>query len=648
MEELIRKLNEAAKAYYSTNTEIMTNKEYDDLYDELSHLEEESGIILGGSPTQKVGYEVVSELPKIRHARPMMSLDKTKDIQALASFLGPYKGLLEWKLDGLTVVLTYEGGVLEQAATRGNGEIGEVITNNARVFRGVPLAIPFKGHLVVRGEALISYADFERINESLDPSEQYKNPRNLCSGSVRQLDSRIAAQRNVTVIAYTLVETSEPEETFHDSKASQLSWLEQLGFSVVDHVSVDAATLPEAEKSFTSKVASFPYPVDGLVLTMDSLSESRRQGVTAKFPRDSMAFKWQDEEAETTLLDIEWSPSRTGLINPVAIFEPVELEGTTVQRASLHNVSILKELKLGIGDKIKVYKANMIIPQISENLTKSGTAVIPDTCPRCGGPTQVITHEDVQELICLNPSCPAKLIKALSHFVSRQAMNIEGLSDATLEKMAERGWLNSFADLYRLKDHKEEIETMEGFGRKSCEKLLSSIENSRHTELYRLLNALGIPGIGAANARVLSDAAGQDFDKLRSADEEWLSQIEGIGPVLAEGIVRFFAQEDNRRMVDDLLPYLSIQKAETASKEDQPLKGLTFVITGSLHHYENRDAMKEALMKKGAKTAGSVSSRTSYLINNDLSSTSGKNQKAKELGIPIISEEEAMAMMNAD
>ncbi len=643
MQELIYQLNEAAYAYYQTDREIMSNFEYDALYDELQKLEEESGIVLSGSPTQRVGYEVVSSLPKVEHASPMKSLDKTKDAQALAAWLGENEGILSWKLDGLTVVLTYENGSLIQAATRGNGEIGEDITPNAKVFRNVPLKIPYRGRLVVRGEALISYPDFERINQGLEEGQQYKNPRNLCSGSVRQLDSSITAQRGVYFVAYTVVESELTMIDFEDSKQKQMTFLQQQGFQIVEHEIVTGEQLPEAVLRFAQKIPELIFPVDGLVVTLDSMGLSESLGSTAKFPRDSMAFKWQDEEAKTQLLEIEWSPSRTGLINPVAIFEPVELEGTTVQRASLHNVSILQELELGIGDEITVYKANMIIPQVSKNLTRSAGAEIPKSCPRCGGETQVVSRDDVKVLMCTNPGCPAKLLKALEHFVSRQAMNIDGLSEATLERMADQGWLESFADLYRLKDHQDEIRQMEGFGEKSCEKLLASIEESRHRELYRVLSGLGMPGIGSAGAKLLAKSFGQNLQELMAADAERLAQIDGIGPVLAEAIVRFFEQKENRAMIDDLMQYVEIE--EGVPQEAQTLEGKTFVITGSLEHFENRDALKELLESRGAKVAGSVSKKTSFLVNNDVESSSSKNKKAKELGIPIINEDSLMEML---
>ncbi len=645
MKELIVTLNEAAYAYYQGEKEIMSNFEYDLLYDELLDLEKKTGTILAQSPTQKVGYEVVSSLPKVRHQSPMKSLDKTKDIEALASFLGEHKGMFSWKLDGLTIVLTYEGGRLTQAATRGNGEIGEVITNNARFFKGVPGKIAYEGHLVVRGEALISYKEFERINASLPAGEQYKNPRNLCSGSVRQLDSRIAAERNVEVVTYTLVESDLPEDTFEDSKEKQLLWLASQGFTPVEYRMVTGSMVADAEKSFADSIPSMAFPVDGLVLTMDSLSESRAAGFTAKFPRDSMAFKWQDENAETTLIDVEWSTSRTGLINPVAIFEPVELEGTTVQRASLHNVSYLRDLKLRIGDRIKVYKANMIIPQISENLTKSGPLDVPAFCPRCGGRTEVVDHDGVQELICTEPSCPAKIIRALEHYVSRAAMNIDGLSTATIERLVEKGWLDSFSDLYLLKEHREEIASLEGYGERSCEKLLSAIEASKDCELYRLLSAIGIPGIGTANARVLADAAHQDIEVLLSKDAQWYADLDGIGEIMAESITRFFAHDTNKEELRKILSFVRIKEEQVKEEGGIDLSGLTFVVTGSLNHFENRDALKETLISMGAKVAGSVSKNTNYLINNDSQSGSSKNKKAKELGVKIITEEELLQMI---
>ena len=640
MKELIGLLNEAAYQYYQKDTEIMSNREYDALYDELIALEEKTGTVLSSSPTQKVGYEVRSALPKVRHESPMLSLDKTKDRDALAAWLGDQKGLLSWKMDGLTVVLTYRGGELFQAVTRGNGEIGEEITANARTFRNIPLKIAYQGDLVLRGEAVMSYKEFDRINEELDESEQYKNPRNLCSGTVRQLDSSVTAKRGVYFIAFGLV-SHEGDVDDKDSKLEQLRFLERQGFQAVETVEVTAENILDAVAGFEARIRGQEFPSDGLVLTYDSLSYSASLGRTAKFPRDSYAFKWQDELAETTLREIEWNTSRTGLINPVAIFDPVELEGTTVRRASLHNVSILKELKLGLGDRITVYKANMIIPQINENLTKSGSYQLPEVCPRCGADAVVEgTEEGTQVLKCTNPICPARLVQAFTHYVSRNAMNVDNLSEATLEKFTELHWLDRFGDLYRLKDHREELTKMEGFGEKSAERLLSSIEASRHTELYRVLNALSIPGVGEASGKVLSRHFHGSIEALRAAEEEELSAIEGFGSITAHAIYSFFRTPANVEMLDDLLPFLDIAAEEEVPQDEQPLSGLQFVITGSLSHFENRKELQNLIEKMGGKAATSVSAKTSFLINNDALSSSSKNKKAKELGIPILTEEE--------
>ena len=638
MKELVRILKEAAYQYYQKDTEIMSNFEYDALYDELVALEEKTGTILSGSPTQSVGYEVRSQLPKVRHESPMLSLDKTKDRDALKAWLGDQTGLLSWKMDGLTVVLTYRGGQLEQAVTRGNGEIGEEITANARVFRNVPLRIPFQGALVLRGEAVMSYAEFDQINEGLEPDAQYKNPRNLCSGSVRQLDPRVTEQRGVYFIAFGLV-SAENGPDFEDRKFNQMAFLKEQGFQTVETRVVTGDTILDEVEAFSDRIRTQEFPSDGLVLTYDSLSYSVSMGRTAKFPRDSYAFKWKDETADTTLLDIEWNTSRTGLINPVAIFAPVELEGTTVQRASLHNVSILEELELGLGDTITVYKANMIIPQIAENKTKSANYVLPDTCPRCGGEAVIVESAGTRVLMCSNPACPAKLVQAFTHFVSRGAMNIDGLSEATIEKLAELGWLTRFGDLFRLKEHKEELMQLDGFGAKSADKLLDSIERSRTTEFYRVIGALGINGVGEASAKVLGRYFKQDISKLRQADEEELAGVEGFGQITAHSIVSFFRTPANIEMLDDLLPFLTIAPPEEESGE-KPLEGLQFVITGAVHRVPNRKALQDLIEQMGGKAASAVSAKTSFLINNDALSTSGKNKKAKELNVPIITEDE--------
>lgn len=653
MRELVDLLNRASRAYYAGDEEIMSNYKYDALYDELADLESKLGITLSNSPTVNVGYESARELPKERHERPMLSLDKTKDRDALATWLGEHKGLLSWKMDGLTVVLTYRDGRLFKAVTRGNGLEGEVITPNARVFRNIPLTISYKGTLILRGEAVIRYSDFNRINEELEADAaatgnlsevRYKNPRNLCSGSVRQLNSEITAKRNVYFYAFALVQAEGVD--FHDSREQQFLFLREQGFETVEYVAVTGSTVVEAVSEFEKRVRRNDIPSDGLVLLLDEIAYGDSLGTTAKYPRNAIAFKWADDTQETTLVEVEWSASRTGLINPVAVFEPVELEGTTVRRASVHNVSIVKSLELGIGDRIAVYKANMIIPQIAENLTRSGGLKIPEVCPVCGHSTQIRRDNDTEVLMCTNPDCPAKKIKAFSLFVSRNAMNIDGLSEMTLEKLIARGFIHEYADIYHLGDHREEIEQMEGFGAKSCSNLLAAIERSRITVLSRVIYAMGIPGIGAAGARRLCTYFQDELDRLREADTDMLSGIEDIGPVLAGNIYNYFHSE-RAKALDDLLPELTIERA-AHEEAVQTLAGQTFVITGGLEHFANRDELKSLIVSLGGKAAGSVSSRTSYLINNDAASNSSKNRRAKELGIKIISESEFLHMIGRE
>ena len=652
--ELTALLKEASRVYYSEDREIMSNMQYDTLYDELEALERETGLILADSPTVNVGYESVEELPKERHERRMLSLDKTKSREDLAAWLGSQEGLLSWKLDGLTVVLTYSGGTLQKAVTRGNGEIGEVITPNARVFKNIPLSLPFKGNLILRGEAVIRYSDFEKINEKLEEEAaekgllgdvKYKNPRNLCSGSVRQLNNKITAERGVRFYAFSLVEAEGV--SFDNSHEKEFLFLKELGFETVEYIKVTADTLSAGIDVFEEKIQHYDIPSDGLVLLMDDIAYGESLGTTAKFPRNAMAFKWADEQQETTLTDVEWSASRTGLINPVAIFEPVELEGTTVKRASVHNVSIVRSLKLGIGDRIRVYKANMIIPQISENLTMSDSLEIPSVCPVCGGQTQIRREVDTEVLVCTNPDCTAKKIKSFAHFVSRNAMNIEGLSEMTLEKFIGRGFIHNFADIYHLEDFRSQIEEMEGFGRRSYENLAASIMRSRQTTLSRVLYAVGIVGIGTANARLICDHYQNDLQSILAASADELGEIEGIGPVLAASVSDFLKDEKNRERLDALLSELEIE-APRKNEKPQVLAGKTFVITGKVYKFENRDALKDYIVELGGKAAGSVSANTDYLINNDVTSTSGKNKKAKQLGVPIISEDEFLAMAEAE
>lgn len=642
MNELISILNEASKAYYAEDREIMSNYEYDKLYDELVALEAETGTVLALSPTVNVGYEAVNELPKEAHESPMLSLDKTKDRDALRSWLNGHEALLSWKLDGLTVVLTYENGSLVKAVTRGNGEVGEVITNNAKTFINLPHTISYKGNLVIRGEAVISYEDFEKINAEIpEEGAKYKNPRNLCSGSVRQLNNEITAKRRVRFVAFNFVSTSDFE---FNLRSEQFEFLKSQGFEVVEYYSVNEENILERVEYFAKKITDYEIPSDGLVLTYNDIAYGRSLGRTAKFPRDAIAFKWADETAQTTLLDMEWSPSRTGLINPVAIFEPVELEGTTVSRASVHNVSIVKNLELGIGDQITVFKANMIIPQIEENLTRSGKLIIPDKCPACNEKTIIKKENDVETLYCTNPECPAKKIKSFSLFVSRDAMKIDGLSEATLEKFLARGYVKEYADLYKLERYKGEICEMEGFGEKSYTKLIEAINSSREVMLPNLIYALGILNIGLSNAKVICKSFDYDIDKIRCLSVEELSQIDKVGEVIAKSFTSYFEDLNNCRIFDNLYRELNVKIPEKG-EENSNITGKTFVITGSLNTYENRNALKELIENLGGKVAGSVSAKTDYLINNDVTSNSSKNKKAKELGVAIISEDDFNALL---
>ena len=645
--ELVALLREAGLAYYQQSREIMSNFEYDRLYDELAELEQKTGLVLAGSPTQNVGYEVVSTLPKERHEKPMLSLNKTKSVEELKEWLGEQQGILSWKMDGLTIVLTYEEGRLEKAVTRGNGEIGEVITGNAKVFTNVPLTISYQGQLILRGEAVIRYSDFEKINAQIeDVDAKYKNPRNLCSGSVRQLNSEITAQRNVRFYAFSLVKADGVD--FKNSRKEQFAWLRSQGFETVEYKEVTAETLPEKVQEFSEAVAGNDTPSDGLVLLMDDIFYGQSLGRTAKFPRDSIAFKWADEIQETTLSYIEWSASRTGLINPVAVFEPVELEGTTVSRASVHNISIMEGLDLGAGDRITVYKANMIIPQIADNLTRSGVRDIPETCPVCGGVTEIRQVNDVKSLYCTNPDCQAKKIKSFTLFASRDALNIGGFSEATLEKFIGVGFIHEYADIFHLDDHEAEIVTMEGFGQKSFDNLMAAIKKASETTLPRLVYSLGVAGIGLANAKMLCRHFKYDFDAMRKARKEELVAVDGIGEVLADAWISYFADEKNQKIVDHLLHEVTIEKeeAEEGGEGAAKFEGMTFVVTGSVEHFKNRKELQAEIEKRGGKVTGSVTAKTTYLINNDTASSSSKNKKAKELGIPILSEEDFLALMN--
>ncbi len=647
LRELTELLNRAAFAYEQEDREIMSNLEYDRLYDELKALEEETGIVMANSPTMRAGYEVLSELPKVRHESPMLSLDKTKDPAALSAWLKDKEGVLSWKLDGLTIVLTYRNGKLFQAATRGNGEVGEIITNNAKVFKNIPLSIPFSGELILRGEAVIKYSDFEKINAGIEDVEaRYKNPRNLCSGSVRQLSNEITAKRNVHFFAFTLVSARMGEEVPNlPTRMEQMQWLREQGFETVEECLVTAETVEGAVKEFAEKIEKNDFPSDGLVLTYNDIAYGISLGRTSKFPRHSIAFKWRDELRETKLLEIEWSPSRTGLINPVAIFEPVELEGTSVSRASLHNISIMEGLELGIGDIVTVYKANMIIPQIADNLTRSGNITVPEVCPVCGQKTHIKEENETKTLYCINEECPAKKIKQFTHFVSRDAMNIEGLSEATLEKFIDEHILKEPADLFHLDRYREKITQMEGFGERSYQKLTTSIEKAREVSMAKFVYSLGIFNVGLANAKLICKQFDNKMDLIRHASREEMVEIEGIGEVIADSFAAFFEQPENERIVDDLLKEVHFIAEESAGEK---FVGKVFVITGSVEHFANRNELKEAIEREGGKVTGSVTAKTNYLINNDSLSNSSKNKKAKELSIPILTEEEFLKMLAQD
>ena len=651
IKELTDLLNLASRTYYQEGREIMPNIDYDRYYDELLALEKETGFRLANSPSQNVGYEIISELPKERHEKPMLSLDKTKSPDELITWMNGKKCVLSWKLDGITCVVTYEGGVLKKAVTRGNGEIGEVVTPNARFFDNLPGQIPFKGKLIVRGEAVISYSDFEKINEEVaDTAARYKNPRNLCSGSVRQLDPSVTAGRHVRLIVFALISaegTPEAPEVpdFHNSFSERFDWLEKQGFEVVEHMFTDAGTLKADIQKFKDRIPTYDIPSDGLVLAFEDVAYGLSLGSTAKFPRNSIAFKWQDELAETTLRKIDWSGSRTGLINPVAVFDPVELEGTTVTRASVHNVSIVEELQLGIGDTITVYKSNMIIPQINDNLTRSGSAVIPDKCPVCGGPTEVRRDNTAALLYCLNPECPAKKIKSFELMVSRNALNVDGLSEMTLERLIDEGFIHEYADIFRLERYRNGIAALEGFGEKSADNLIEAAKKASETELYRFLYGLGIPGIGLSGSKAICRAFGNEPDAVMNADRERLLAIRDIGPTLADNYTAFFADDKNRAVAKDLASELSFRPDERAEETEKIFDGMTFVITGDVHHFANRRAAQDVIELLGGKASGSVSAKTTYLINNDIMSQSSKNQKAKELGIPIITEEQFIEML---
>ena len=644
MKELIKILNKASELYYQKSTSMMTDYEYDKLYDELVNLEKETSMTLSNSPTINVEPEILSSLEQVEHPSPMLSLSKTKSIDELISFIDDKEGLLSWKLDGLTIVLTYENGKLVSGVTRGTGIIGEVVTENVKKFKNIPLSIKYKGKLVVRGEAIIKYSDFKKMNEELDDGEgQYKNPRNLCSGSVRQLDSKVTAKRNVNCIIFALIETSDKISNY---KSENFEWLKSQGFEVVEHVKVNKDNLKEKVLEFKEKIKTYDIPSDGLVLTFNDIEYGNSLGTTAKYPKHSIAFKWQDETAETTLKEVDWMTSRTGLINPVAVFDPVELEGTIISRASLHNISILKELKLGIGDKILVYKANMIIPQVASNITQSNNLVIPNICPVCKKEAKIINSNDVEYLYCTNEFCFAKLMKKLSLFVSRNGMNIEGISDAILSKLINEKIIKNYTDIYKLKDYKEKIINFEGFGEKSYNNLIESIEKSKKVHLANFIYALGIPDIGLSRAKLICKNFNNDFETILNLEYEKLSQINGIGDIIAKEWVETFNNIEFKEEINKLIKEITITDNNT--KDLETLKEKTFVITGNVENFKNRDELIEYIESLGGKVVKAISKNVNYLINNDITSTSTKNIKAKELGIEIISEKDLLNLSESN
>lgn len=654
MKQLVAKLNEARRVYEQGTDEIMSNLEYDRLYDELLKLEQELGTYLPNSPTHNVGYEVVSALQKEKHETPMLSLDKTKSTDAIKSFIGNKKCIASWKMDGLTVVLTYNNGKLDKAVTRGNGEIGEIVTHNARTFKNLPKEIEFKGKLVLRGEAIITYTDFNKINSSLGSGvENYKNPRNLCSGSVRQLDSSIANNRSIRWFAFELVSADGKSP---NSVEQSFEWLKRQGFQTVEYMVINQSNFLSVMSYFSSKVSKIDIPSDGLVFTYDDVAYGKSLGRTSKFPRHSMAFKWQDDEAESRLINIEWQVGKTGIITPVAIFEPVDIEGSTVSKASLHNLSILMET-LGRpykGEKIRVFKANMIIPQIScgeklqPNQINAIRISIPDQCPCCGGETevQIDPKSGVQTLWCSNIDCPAKGSRLFKHFVSRDAMNIDGISDATLNRFIEEGLISTFADIYRLSDHMEKIVNMDGFGYKSYENMINSINKSRKVKPANLINALSIPNVGLATAKLICRNFGNDIEKVVAASYSEIDSINGVGDVIASNFVNYFNNKENVDNFIDLYRQLVIEQEKISTNTS--MNGVVICVTGDVYIFPNRRAIKDLVENLGGKLTGSVSRSTSYLVTNDTTSGSRKNKAAQEYGIQILTEKQFIDKFNLE
>lgn len=646
IKELVEQLNEYRDAYYNEARSDVSDAEYDRLFDELSELENETGVVYTNSPTQSVGYEVKSELEKVKHSHPMLSLDKTKSVDDLVKFARDKDCILSLKMDGLTCLLTYENGELVQAETRGDGEIGELITHNARVFDNIPLSIDYKGHFEIEGEAIITYEDFDKINKSLPDDKKYKNPRNLASGSVRQLDSKIAAQRHIKFIAWKV-----PTEIASNSFINRLQYAVELGFDTVPFLSIrgnyNAEFINIVIEQLQRRANERSFPIDGLVATYNDITYGELLGMTGHHPKHSIAFKFYDEEVETVLKNIEWSMGKIGSLTPVAIFDPVEIDGTMVERASLHNVSILTKLDLQIGDTIIVYKANQIIPQVKENLSakdrESAYIRIPSQCPVCESPTQIVKENDSEVLMCTNPHCKGKLLGRVSHFVSKKGMDISGLSEETIKKFIELGWIAEITGIYNLDQYYDRLSTMSGFGKKSVDKLRKSIETSKTVRLDKFIASLSIPGIGTSQSKELVKAFGA-WDKFRDASIGYynFTQLDGFGDVLNNNIHSWFEDMSN---IADYLASLMTFESEDNSKTNNSLNGKSFVVTGKVYKFKNRDEVKEAIEKFGGKVTGSVTKSTFALINNDIESNSSKNKKAKELGVQIINEEQLIEML---
>ena len=661
IKQLVELLNKANKAYYEKSNPIMTDREYDQLYNELVSLEKETGVILSGSPTQYAGYNIESKWDKITHEFPALSLNKTKDRNELVNWLGDKEGVLSWKEDGLTMIMSYDNGSLSTLASRGNGIVGENLTKNARYIHGIPLEIPYKGHLVVRGEALISYKTFEEINNLIENEEdRFKTPRNLASGTIRNLDSKIVANRNIEVKAFELVYADNMPKTYTEA----LNWLYDLGFDVVEYKEVTKDSLLEIIEWFESKIKDNEYSSDGLVLVYNDIAYGKSLGTTSKFPLSGIAFKWNDDTYETTVTGIEWYASRNSL-NPVLVFNTVNIDGSDINKASIHNVNIMKSLELGIGDTVEIYLANKIIPQVADNQTRSNTFEIPDKCSVCGSPTEIITSEDgiTQILVCTSESCPGKLLGKLKLFCSKEGMDIEGLSEATLQTFIDKGWLKDISDIYKLHLHETQMQHMKGFGKRSVTKLLNAIDESRTVTMANFIRALGIPLIGKTQSKALSDLCSGNIEKFEDmvyCETDFSNKLDGFGEKRSNSILNWFGDETNFEIYNKLKKELTFiatdgfmnkPEGEDNMSENnnnyKDLSGQMFVITGSLNHFANRDELKSLLESLGAKVSGSVSKKTTALICNDSDSGSTKSRKAAELGIPVWTEDELLNNIKA-